>query len=195
MTSVADYESESEIDETGYYSDERNSYETAKRVYSATVNYFGILILDKLYSFLNRNTVLKFKLVNIYSVIPKKIDPGSAGYDVYSVEDIVIKSGTRKLVNIGVAVEFPKYYYLRCAPRSGLSLNYSIDVGAGVIDSSYRGEIKVLLINNGANDFEVNKGDRIAQLIMERAITPTIKICDSLLGSERNDKGFGSSGI
>jgi dUTP pyrophosphatase len=192
MTSVADIDSDSDL---GYYSDEKHSYDIAKRVYSDTVNYFGLLILDKLYSFFNRNTILKFKLINVYSVIPKKSDPGSAGYDVYSVEDKVIKAGKRELVNIGIATEFPRYYYLRCAPRSGLSLTYSIDVGAGVIDSSYRGEIKVLLINNGTTDFKVHKGDRVAQLIMERAITPTIKICDSLLGSERADKGFGSSGI
>ena len=139
------------------------------------------------------HSILKIKLTNLYSVVPTKADPGSAGYDVYSIEDKMIFPRSRELVNIGISTEFDKHYYLRCAPRSGLSVK-GIDVGAGVIDSSYRGEIKVLLINNSDSKFYVNTGDRIAQLILERAVHSKFELSEILNVTDRSDKGFGSSG-
>ena len=97
------------------------------------------------------------------------------------------------LIPTGWKFKLPPGTYGRIAPRSGLSLK-GIDVGAGVIDRDYRGEIKVLLINNSAQPFAVNKGDRIAQLICEKIVYPYIKE-DILDYTTRGDKGFGSTGL
>ena len=89
----------------------------------------------------------------------------------------------------------PKGCYGRVAPRSGLALKKFIDVGAGVIDSDYRGELGVILFNFSDEDFVIHMGDRIAQLIFEKIKTPTIKELDSLEGTDRGVEGYGSTGI
>jgi dUTP pyrophosphatase len=86
-------------------------------------------------------------------------------------------------------------YYLRVAPRSGLSVKNNIDIGAGVIDYDYRGIIYVCMINNGTNDFEVVKNMKIAQLILEKCNRPTIKEVSDLDNTERGHNGFGSTGV
>ena len=136
---------------------------------------------------------LKIKLLNKNSQIPFRADSGCAGYDLFSTESFEIYSGTRRLVSTGISTEFSSKYYLRVAPRSGLSLK-GIDIGAGVIDSSYRGEIKVLMINNSDITLSFPKGAKIAQLIMESCEEPEIIVSDSLNVSERNCGGFGSTG-
>lgn len=102
------------------------------------------------------------------AIIPIIATMGSVGYDFFSNENIVIPPNKRKLVKTGIQMVIPKGHYGRIAPRSSLSFKYCIDVGAGVIDNDYRGEVCVLLINNGDDDFVVEKGDKIAQLILER---------------------------
>jgi len=163
---------------------------------------FGYLIrmfIDIFYTLINKSVEFRVKLLDDGSVIPFKADPGCAGYDVFSSQDILIAKGKRELVPLGIAVQVPEYYYLRVAPRSGLSVK-GIDIGAGVIDSSYRGEVKVLVINNTDDDFIVLEGDKIAQLIMERCANAEIDICcdsdsdDDLDKTSRGDKGFGSTG-
>ena len=153
-------------------------------------------LVDKLYSILNNKVTFKVKTVNCNDRIPFKSYPGSAGYDIFSIESVTIAPGSRLLVRTGVSLEVPEYYYIRVAPRSGLSVR-GIDVGAGVIDSSYRGEVKVLLINNSKEFYNVQEGDRIAQLIMERCGNADITVLeyyDELSMSERGQNGFGSSG-
>ena len=153
-------------------------------------------LVDKLYSILNNKVTFKVKTVNCNARIPFKSYPGSAGYDIFSIESVTIAPGSRLLVRTGVSLEVPEYYYIRVAPRSGLSVR-GIDVGAGVIDSSYRGEVKVLLINNSKEYYNVQEGDRIAQLIMERCGNAEISVLeyyDELSMSERGQNGFGSSG-
>ena len=153
-------------------------------------------LVDKLYSILNNKVTFKVKTVNCNARIPFKSYPGSAGYDIFSIESVTIAPGSRLLIRTGVSLEVPEYYYIRVAPRSGLSVR-GIDVGAGVIDSSYRGEVKVLLINNSKEFYNVQEGDRIAQLIMERCGNADITILeeyDELSMSERGENGFGSSG-
>lgn len=128
---------------------------------------------------------------------PKRADEGAAGYDLFSAEDLIIPKSTRKLVSTDISIQIPDQTYARVAPRSGLSVKNSIDIGAGVIDQSYRGIVRVLMINNGSNDFEVKKGDRIAQLIIERCFYPEISIVNSLEELEetsRGSGGFGSTG-
>ena len=89
----------------------------------------------------------------------------------------------------------PHGNYGRIAPRSGLAVKKMIDVGAGVIDSDYRGEVKVLLFNFGAEDFKVCKGDRIAQLIIEKYTITSIQEVENLSSTERGEAGFGSTGV
>lgn len=120
----------------------------------------------------------------------------SAGYDVSSTEEITIYPNTRKLINTGLKLTYcPIHTYIRIAPRSGLSCKY-IDVGAGVVDSDYRGFIKVLLINNSKLDYKVNIGDYIAQLIPTRVSTCGVFLDNMLLKceNERFDGCFGSTG-
>ena len=153
-------------------------------------------LVDKLYSILNNKVTFKVKTVNCNARIPFKSYPGSAGYDIFSIDSVRIEPGSRVLVATGISLEVPEYYYVRVAPRSGLSVR-GIDVGAGVIDSSYRGEVKVLLINNSKEFYNVQEGDRIAQLIMERCGNADITVLeyyDELSMSERGQNGFGSSG-
>ena len=94
--------------------------------------------------------------------LPKKGSPHSAGYDLHASEDITVPSKGKALVSTGIAMAIPEGYYGRVAPRSGLACKNFIDVGAGVVDSDYRGEVKVLLFNFSEENFEVKEGDRIA---------------------------------
>ena len=119
----------------------------------------------------------------------------AAGYDIYSAEATQIEPASRKLIKTDIAIAIPEGTYARIAARSGLAAKYSIDVGAGVIDADFRGEVKVLLINNSTKPFEIKKHDRIAQIILEKNITPKVFITEKLPTTERNDQGFGSTGI
>ena len=118
----------------------------------------------------------------------------AAGYDIRANEKLVIPEHSRKLVSTGIKVKLPVGTYGRIAPRSGLAVK-SIDVAAGVIDRDYTGEIRVLLVNNSDFAFKVNIGDRIAQLVIERIATVKFELVKSLTGTERGEKGFGSTGI
>lgn len=107
--------------------------------------------------------------------LPTRGSEKSAGFDLYACweqqsgnDQITIEPWTRKLIPTGIAISVPCGTYGRIAPKFGLAANHCIDVGAGVIDPDYRGEVKVLLINNSNTPFEVKRGDRIAQLILEQ---------------------------
>ena len=94
-----------------------------------------------------------------------------------------------------LSIATPEGTYGRIAPRSGLAAKHFIDTGAGVIDADYRGEVKVLLFNHAETDFKVEKGDRIAQLVLERIYTPEIVEVENLEESVRGAGGVGSSGV
>jgi len=107
-----------------------------------------------------------------HALEPTRKSTGAAGYDLSSVEEVTVPFNGRMLIDTGIGIKLPPDTYGRIAPRSGLALNHFIDVGAGVIDADYRGSIKVLLFNFGAQDFKVLIGSRIAQLICERIFLP-----------------------
>ena len=117
-----------------------------------------------------------------------------AGYDLLASEACVVKKRKRRLVKTGLHVAVPSGTYGRVAPRSGLAMRHGIDVGAGVVDRGYTGEIKVLLINHSDTDYRVHKNDSIAQLIVTSIEKPRVVLVDQLRASERGAKGFGSSG-
>lgn len=127
---------------------------------------------------------------------PQRQSSGSAGYDVYSNENVNIPAGQRQLVDTGIKIKVDPSCYARVAPRSGLAIA-NIDIGAGVVDSDYRGLVKVLVINNSKEDFVIKRGDRIAQIIIENILTPMVEIVQSFENdsSERKEGGFGSTGM
>ena len=125
---------------------------------------------------------------------PTRSTSEAAGYDLYSSEDIKVPTRTRILVSTDIAIQVPLGTYRRIAPRSGLSVKNCIDIGAGVIDKDYRGQIKILLIIHSDNEFLVQQGDRITQLILEQIKTPDTKTVQSLQATEQGYKGFGSTG-
>lgn len=141
---------------------------------------------------------LRVKRLHPNAVVPSRGSPGAAGLDLSACveHDHILRMGNRLIIPTGIAIELPTpNMYGRIAPRSGLAAKSGIDVMAGVIDCDYRGEIKVILVNHGSVDFVINHGDRIAQLIIERIIYPTVVVALDLDETPRGADGFGSTGI
>ena len=134
------------------------------------------------------------KLSNNVALLKRSTD-GAAGYDMCALQNCTIPAGGKGLVKTGLSISFPIGLYARIAPRSGLALKKFIDVGAGVVDGDYRGEVGVVLFNHGDQDFEVKMGDRIAQLILEKIDTPPIEEVQGLDDTVRGIGGFGSTGV
>jgi dUTP pyrophosphatase len=137
---------------------------------------------------------LEVKRLTPAATVPTKGSEEAAGFDLYASENSFILSGRRKIISTGISVKIPKGYYGRMAPRSGLAAKNGIDVLAGVIDSDYRGELKVILYNTEYKTFQVHAGDRIAQLIIEKIAHPVIEEVNELDRTERGAGGFGSTG-
>jgi len=137
---------------------------------------------------------MKVKLLTSNAKVPTYADDGSVGMDLYSTEDVTIWPFMQKMVSTGIAVELPKGVYFRVAPRSGLAVKNSIHTMAGVVDPSYRGEVKVILRNFSFKRLKIKAGDRIAQGILEQVKTPKIQVVDELSGTSRGEGGFGSTG-
>jgi deoxyuridine 5'-triphosphate nucleotidohydrolase len=138
---------------------------------------------------------IKFKKLNPEATIPSRGTPSSAGLDLSSIEDVVIPIKERRLVGTGLATALPEGIYGRIAPRSGLAAKFGITIDAGVVDADYRGELKVLMVNNGKESFIVKKKDRIGQLILERCAYMDPMEVDSLDETARGEGGFGSTGV
>lgn len=136
---------------------------------------------------------IDYKKLSNNAIEPKKGTNDAAGYDLHAAYDSIIKSRSRGLIKTDISIQIPNKYYGRIAPRSGLTLKYGIDVGAGVIDSDYRGNIGVILFNHSDNDFIIKKGDKIAQLILERIWNPILIEVDELEDTKRGEDGFGST--
>ena len=127
------------------------------------------------------------------AIAPTRGSAGAAGYDLYANEDMTIVNTEFTLVNTGVSVAIPSGYYGRIAPRSGLAAKHGVIIGGGVIDKDYRGELKVLM-SCLQGLYEVSRGERIAQLILEKITTPELEIVTSLDDTDRGSDGFGSTG-
>ena len=109
------------------------------------------------------------------AVIPIKGSTKAVGHDLFSIEEVVIPSRGQATIGTGIAIGLPEGTYGRIAPRSRLAVKHGINIGAGVIDADYTGELKVLLLNQGATDYQVKKEDRIAQLIVEKINPSSLK--------------------
>jgi dUTP pyrophosphatase len=139
---------------------------------------------------------LKIKKLNPEAIIPAYQTKEAAGFDLHSIENVVLKPGERKLIGTGLAFEIEYGYEVQIRPRSGLAFKHGITVlnSPGTIDSDYRGEIKVLLINHSDEEFEIKKGDRIAQAVVAPVIQAEIVEVEELSSTERGEGGFGSTG-
>ena len=127
------------------------------------------------------------------SALPMRAHEGDAGYDLSCLIDFELKPLERKLVKTGVKLAIPPNFYGRIAPRSGLAWKFGVDVLAGGIDSSYRGEVGVVLINLSSEDVFFEKGDKVAQLIIESCNSVEWLKTEDLESTARNDGGYGSS--
>ena len=139
--------------------------------------------------------MFQVKKIVSHAIIPTRATEGSAGLDISSSVDAIVPSRKWLAVPTGISIAVPRYCYARIAPRSGLTFKYGIQVGAGVIDSDYTGEIKVILFNHGENDFIIKTGDRIAQLIFEKIVINELQEVEELVQTDRGSGGFGSTGI
>jgi dUTP pyrophosphatase len=139
---------------------------------------------------------IQIKKLSDKAKIPSQGSKYAAGYDLYAAEEVLVNTTGRKLVKTNISIAIPEGYYGRIAPRSGLAYKNGIDVLAGVIDSDYRGDIGVILLNTDHNlDFEVNVGDRIAQIIIEKCHSVNWETVETLDATVRSEGGFGSSGV
>lgn len=128
--------------------------------------------------------------------LPGYATSGAAGMDVVSAETITLKPGMRHAIATGLAVAIPDGYEIQVRPRSGLALKHGISVPntPGTIDSDYRGELKIILINHSQDDFPIRRGDRIAQLVLARVTQAAWEEVDELEETARGAGGFGSTG-
>ena len=128
--------------------------------------------------------------------LPAYATAGAAGMDVVSAEDVTLAPGARHAVATGLALAIPEGYEIQVRPRSGLALKHGISVPntPGTIDSDYRGELKVILINLGSEPFAVQRGDRVAQLVLAPVVQAAWDEVAELDATERGEGGFGSTG-
>jgi dUTP pyrophosphatase len=143
----------------------------------------------------NKMAPLLVKKLVEHATVPRRATEMAAGYDISASEVAKIPSKGRFAVSTGISIGLPDGTYGRIAPRSGLAYKFGIDVLAGVIDADYRGELKVILYNSGDHTFVIQRGDRIAQLIIEKNKTPDVAVVMDIDQTERGAKGFGSTGV
>ena len=142
------------------------------------------------------NLDVKIKRIHVDALLPLQANPGDAGMDLYSIEEVVIPAGEAKLIKTGLQIELPKGTEAQIRPRSGLALKHSVTVlnSPGTIDEGYRGEIGVILINHGKEPFIVEKSMRIAQMVIQFVPSIQLQEVDELSQTVRGTSGFGASG-
>jgi dUTP pyrophosphatase len=139
---------------------------------------------------------LEVQLLHPDAQPPARTRPGDAGYDLRCVEAFSLAPGERRVVPTGVAIALPDGVAGLVVPRSGLAARHGLSVvnGPGLIDPTYRGEVRVVLVNLGNEPYEGEAGDRVAQLLLVPYVAPATHVVDALPPSERGADGFGSSG-
>lgn len=139
---------------------------------------------------------LKIKLLKEDAKLPQYAHDDDAGMDLFSTEDKIINPGERVLISTGISIELPKNTEAQIRPRSGLALKNGITLlnTPGTIDAGYRGEIGIILINHGEKRFQVEKGMKIAQMVIKPILKVNIEKANTLSESHRGKGGFGSTG-
>jgi len=143
---------------------------------------------------MNSKTIMQVCKLSEHAFLPSKGSKLAAGYDLKSAYDYIIPGQGKVIAKTDLAIRVPDGTYGRVAPRSGLAAKNHIDVGAGVVDQDYTGNVGVVLFNHAQEDFEIKKGDRIAQFVCEKIEYPEIEEVTSLNCTERGEGGFGSTG-
>ncbi|WP_027634061.1 dUTP diphosphatase [Clostridium hydrogeniformans] len=135
--------------------------------------------------------------INEKAIIPFRAHDGDAGMDLFSIEEVIIKPMERKLIHTGIKIGLPKNTEAQVRPRSGLALKHGITVlnTPGTIDEGYRGEIGVILINLSNEDFKVEVGMKIAQMVIKEVLVLDVEEVSELTETERGEGGFGSTGV
>ncbi len=128
--------------------------------------------------------------------LPRYMTPGAAGLDLLADEPVSLAPGERRLVPTGLALEIPPGYEAQVRPRSGLAMRHGVGMvnAPGTVDSDYRGEVGVLLVNHGQERVDLARGDRVAQLVIAPVVQATLVEVGELARTERGDGGFGSTG-
>ncbi len=130
-------------------------------------------------------------------LLPTKMTQLAAGFDIHAAvtEPVLILPGERKLISSGFAMELPANLEAQVRPRSGWAIKHGITAlnSPGTIDADYRGEVKVILINHGQEPFEIQRNDRIAQMVIQEVLSVTFEEVERLTGTERGEGGFGST--
>ena len=141
--------------------------------------------------------LIKIKKLNENAKIPKYAKFGDAEFDLCSVEDVVIDPGEYKLVSTGLAFEIPIGFEMQIRPRSGLAAKHGISIvnSPCTVDSGYRGDVGIIIINHGKQPFEIKKNDRIAQGVITEFQCVQLKEVESLSESARGEGGFGHTGV
>jgi dUTP pyrophosphatase len=140
--------------------------------------------------------ILKVKKLSDDAILPQYAHPGDAGLDLFSVESADIEPGATRLIRTGISIELPPETEAQVRPRSGMALKNSITVlnTPGTIDEGYRGEVGVILINHGKNSFKVDKGAKIAQMVIKPVLRVEVSEAHDLSATKRGAGGFGSTG-
>ena len=140
---------------------------------------------------------VKFRKIDPAAILPSYAHPGDAGMDVRSAEELVVEPGGRKLVRTGLVMMLPSGYEAQVRPRSGLALKNGVTVlnTPGTIDEGYRGEVGVILANLGAEPFRVEKGAKIAQIVIAPCTRAEIVETAEIDETARGTGGFGSTGV
>ena len=140
---------------------------------------------------------LRFKKIHPDAALPSYAHASDAGMDVRSVEDVTVPAKGRVLVHTGLVMLLPPMFEAQVRPRSGLALKHGITVlnTPGTIDSGYRGEVGVILANFGDADFEIKKGDKIAQIVVAPVLQAEIEEASEIDETDRGSGGFGSTGV
>jgi len=145
---------------------------------------------------INRMECIRVSKLSAGATMPTRGSPSAAGWDLYASESCVIPAFGKGLIKTDLAVAVPYGYYGRVAPRSGMAWKKHTDIGAGVIDSDYRGSVGIVMFNHGETELVIEKKDRVAQLIIERISMAEFKEVSfsELETTERGDGGYGSTG-
>ena len=149
----------------------------------------GMAVVRRIWT---RQDDLKVKILDAHAEAPVRGSDHAAGYDLVTCRDFVVEPGESVLVPTGIALQIPRGHYGRIAARSSLAVR-GVDIGGGVIDADYRGEVKVVLYNRGSEVLNFKTGERIAQLILERISQPPVTVVGELPGTARGSGGFGST--
>jgi len=139
---------------------------------------------------------VKIKKIKDNAILPKYAHEGDAGVDLYSTEDYTLKPGERTLVSTGIKIAVPQGYEAQVRPKSGLALNHGISIcnTPGTIDAGYRGEVGVIAINHSNEEFKIEKGKKVAQMIFNKVEQAEFEEVDELESTTRGEGGFGSTG-